>query len=43
MSPKPELKRCANINCGVPLEDDEVDFRDGLCSDCWLKTCRGNT
>lgn len=37
---KRETKLCANLNCGALLVDDEVDFRDGLCYDCWLKKLR---
>lgn len=38
-----QIKRCANPDCAVILEDDEVDFRDGLCNDCWLEKCREST
>lgn len=40
MSPEPEPRRCANPNCGAVLVDDEIDFRDGLCYECWLQQCR---
>lgn len=43
MTSRAQTKRCANPDCAVILEDDEVDLRDGLCYDCWLRICRGST
>ena len=40
MNSRAQTKRCANADCTVILEDDEIDFRDGLCDECWLKKCR---
>lgn len=31
---------CKNPACRAPLNDDEADFRDGLCYECWLVKCR---